>query len=81
MPPFTMTIGGESVAGRETFEVTDPATGKAFAEAPSCSPADVDRAMRAAERAFATWKDDEAARRAALGRAAKAIEEGADSVP
>jgi acyl-CoA reductase-like NAD-dependent aldehyde dehydrogenase len=78
MAAFTMTIEGESVAATESFEVTDPATGEAFAEAPSCPRADLDRAMRAAERAFATWKNDEAARRSALVRAAQAIAEGAE---
>src|SRR6187200_3128317 len=58
-----MVIGGESVdaADGQTFEVVNPATGKVIATAPLGGPADVDRAVEAARRAFddrkgwATW--------------------------
>ena len=58
-----MIIGGESVdaADGQTFEVVNPATGKVIATAPLGGPADVDRAVDAARRAFddrkgwATW--------------------------
>ena len=58
-----MVIGGEPVdaADGQTFEVVNPATGKVIATAPLGGPADVDRAVAAARRAFddrkgwATW--------------------------
>src|SRR6476469_3438031 len=58
-----MVIGGESVdaADGQTFDVVNPATGKVIATAPLGGPADVDRAVEAARRAFddrkgwATW--------------------------
>ncbi|MGZ8437833.1 MAG: aldehyde dehydrogenase family protein [Candidatus Limnocylindrales bacterium] len=49
-----MIIGGEPVeaADGQTFEVVNPATGKVIATAPQGGPADVDRAVEAARRAF-----------------------------
>src|SRR5215212_4832642 len=49
-----MMIGGESVdaADGQTFEVTNPATGKVIATAPLGGREDVDRAVEAARRAF-----------------------------
>src|SRR6476646_11305415 len=49
-----MVIGGESVdaANGQTFDVVNPATGKVIATAPLGGPADVDRAVEAARRAF-----------------------------
>src|SRR6187401_3524739 len=49
-----MVIGGESVdaADGQTFDVVNPATGKVIATAPLGGPADVDRAVEAARRAF-----------------------------
>ena len=58
-----MVIGGESLdaADGQTFDVVNPATGGVIATAPLGGPADVDRAVEAARRAFderkgwATW--------------------------
>jgi betaine-aldehyde dehydrogenase len=49
-----MVIGGESVdaADGQTFDVVNPATGQTIATAPLGGPADVDRAVEAARRAF-----------------------------
>ena len=49
-----MIIGGEPVeaADRQTFDVVNPATGRVIATAPQGGPADVDRAVQAARRAF-----------------------------
>src|SRR6476661_7667076 len=49
-----MVIGGESVEAAEgqTFDVVNPATGKVIATAPLGGPADVDRAVEAARKAF-----------------------------
>src|SRR6476620_9793171 len=49
-----MVIGGESVdaADGQTFDVVNPSTGGVIATAPLGGPADVDRAVEAARRAF-----------------------------
>ena len=69
-----MTIDGEPVGGDAAFGVTNPATEETFAEAPSCSLGQLDSAMQAAARAFATWSRDETVRRTALVRCADVIE-------
>src|SRR3954471_22189909 len=53
-----MVIGGESVdaADGQTFEVVNPATGKVIATAPLGGREDVDRAVAAAQKAFADPK-------------------------
>jgi 1-pyrroline dehydrogenase len=51
-------IGGEwvdSAAGR-TLDVINPANGQVIAKVPASDAEDVDRAVRAAERAFETWQ-------------------------
>ncbi|HEY2389340.1 MAG TPA: 5-carboxymethyl-2-hydroxymuconate semialdehyde dehydrogenase [Candidatus Binatia bacterium] len=58
-------IGNEIVTGAATFTVENPATGELLAEVAEASAEDVDRAVRAARTAFATW-----GRMAASGRAA-----------
>lgn len=74
MTNFTMTIAGEARRGEGGFPVTDPATGDAFAEAPECTPAELDRAMESARSSFRLWAKDEAARRTALVAAADAVQ-------
>jgi betaine-aldehyde dehydrogenase len=51
---FKMTIGGQpaDAADGQTFEITNPATGRVIATAPLGGKADVDRAIEAAQRAF-----------------------------
>ena len=74
----TMTIAGESIATAETLDVIDPATGRPFARAPVCTPELLERALESAERAFSTWRRDEAARRSALAAAADAVQAAAE---
>jgi aminobutyraldehyde dehydrogenase len=51
-----MLVGGELVAGEGQEEsVLDPATGEVVAKVPEASPAQVDRAVKAAEKAFDGW--------------------------
>ncbi|MET0556042.1 MAG: aldehyde dehydrogenase family protein, partial [Vicinamibacteria bacterium] len=60
MTPYRMLIDGEWVeaASGRTFEVVDPATGKAMATVPDAQAEDVDRAVKAARRAFEEgWRD------------------------
>jgi len=66
MADVTMTIGGQAVATEGTFGVFNPATGEVFAEAPECTPAQLDAAMEAAAKAYTDWKQDEDVRRQAL---------------
>jgi acyl-CoA reductase-like NAD-dependent aldehyde dehydrogenase len=70
MSDYSMTIGGEAAPTKETFGVINPATGEVFAEAPACTPDQLDEAFDAATRAQRSWASDEGARRAALGAVA-----------
>jgi betaine-aldehyde dehydrogenase len=61
--------------------VIDPATGRAYAEAPVSSAADVDRAMKAASAAFPGWRDRSPGERSlALLRIADAFESRAEEL-
>jgi len=60
MRTYAMYIDGEwaPAASGRTFEVMNPATGEAMATAPDAAAPDVDRAVRAARRAFEEgWRD------------------------
>ncbi|GAA5161407.1 aldehyde dehydrogenase family protein [Amycolatopsis dongchuanensis] len=76
----TMTIGGRAVEGAGTFGVENPATGRVFAQAPECSPEQLDEALHAAADAFPAWRSDEGARRDLLRAAAKRVEDAADEL-
>lgn len=74
-------INGKSVpsASGETTQIVDPATGKAYAEAPKSNQADVDAAMKAAANAFEEWRDTTPSeRQRALLKIADAIEARAE---
>src|SRR5262245_27217039 len=73
MSDFTMTIDGHGEAGDDRFEVINPATGKPLASAPVCTRTLLDAAMRAAQRVWPAWSDNEPARRSALRAAAERI--------
>src|SRR3972149_88687 len=51
-------IGGELVpaASGKTFAKHSPSTGEKLADVPDCDAGDVDRAVQAAQQAFAQWK-------------------------
>ena len=53
---FTMTIGGQSVAGAKAMPVIDPATEEVVAQAPDCSAVQLDQAVAAARKAFGPWR-------------------------
>ena len=80
MSAFTMTIGGESLTTAATFDVIDPATGRAFAQAPAASTEHVSAAMERAHAAFASWRRDVSARRTAIRAAADAVQAGAEGL-
>jgi 1-pyrroline dehydrogenase len=76
-------VGGEwvdAVEG-ETAEIINPATGETIAEVPKGTEADVDRAVEAAKRAWAEWRDATPQERSEmLLKLADAIEEHADEL-
>ena len=76
-------IDGEFVAAveGETEPIINPADGEVIGSAPLSSPEDVDRAVRAARRAFDGWSTTTPGERAlALLKLADAIEEHADEL-
>jgi len=66
MGEYAMTIDGHAVEGAKFFPVINPATGAPFADAPECTPQQLEDAVNAAQRAFVSWRQDEAGRRQAL---------------
>jgi len=82
--PYDVTLGfhidGEWIAAdRETQAVLDPATGATLGQLPLAAPADLDRALDAAARAFRSWRATAPEKRAAvLARAAQLLRERAD---
>ena len=80
MTEFTMTIDGQAVTSPGTLKVINPATGEVFAEVPDCTREQLDVAMRSAQRAFATWKDDYEKRRAVMYACADALEANAEEL-
>ena len=76
-------VGGERVepADGRTYDLVNPATGEVFSQAPLSGEEDLDRAFRAAERAFETWRDTTPSeRQLAMLRIADAIEERAEEI-
>ncbi len=75
-------IDGERVpSDGDTEAILNPATGEELARAPISSPADVDRAVGAARRAFAGWSTTTPAQRAqALLAIADLIEDHAEEI-
>jgi succinate-semialdehyde dehydrogenase/glutarate-semialdehyde dehydrogenase len=73
-------IDGEWItSGRETQAVLDPANGRTLGEVPLATPADLDRALTAADRGFKTWRATAPQERAAvLSRTAALVRERAD---
>ena len=53
--PYYLSIAGELVGARDTFEVFNPATGKVLAKAPAASPEQLEQAIAAAKTAYKTW--------------------------
>lgn len=80
MSSYEMTIGGEAARTESTFDVINPAKGTPFTQAPSCSRAQLDQAMAAANDAFPAWAADCEGRGSALRRAADVTESNADSL-
>ena len=76
-------INGKSVESKsgESTTLINPATGAAFATAPKSNAADVDAAFKAADDAFAHWRDSTpSTRQRALLKIADAIENRAEEI-
>lgn len=76
-------INGKSVESKsgESTTLINPATGAAFATAPKSNAADVDAAFKAADDAFAHWRDSTpSTRQRALLKIADAIEGRAEEI-
>ena len=70
-------INGQKVSSSsdKTQDLINPATGEVFAKAPVSNAADVDKAMKAAEKAFEVWKESTPSeRQKAINKIADAIE-------
>jgi acyl-CoA reductase-like NAD-dependent aldehyde dehydrogenase len=73
-------IGGQQVAAEREFDVVDPASGKVTAQAPDCTPDQLDSAVLAAAKAQREWRTDTEARRKAMLAFADAITAAADDL-
>ena len=60
-------------AGGRTEPVTEPATGRVLGRVPLAGPADLDRALAAAERGFRVWRDTPVEQRSIILRKAAAL--------
>jgi acyl-CoA reductase-like NAD-dependent aldehyde dehydrogenase len=78
MDDLTMTVNGSAAPAAAFFDVINPATGTAFAQAPACGREQLDTAMNAAQAAYRTWKSDDKARRVILHELANALEAASD---
>ncbi len=67
-PDLHMIIDGEQIAAgdRRTHRVVNPATEETLGELPLANTADLDRALEAAQRGFATWRNSTPQQRAAV---------------
>ncbi|MDH7973636.1 NAD-dependent succinate-semialdehyde dehydrogenase [Sphingomonas sp. AR_OL41] len=82
-PELYMVIDGERIAAgkRRTFPVVNPATGAVIGQLPMAETADLDRALAAAGRGFARWREASAQTRAAvLEGAARLLEERREDI-
>lgn len=69
---LSLYIDGEFLSGdgRTTQDVVNPANGEVLAQLPHASQADLDRALKAADKAFQTWKHSSPMDRSAILRKA-----------
>ena len=83
MERFLMFIDGEWVGASDGgyFGVVNPSTEEVFAKVSSCGPADVDRAVQAAYRAFREWSESSLNdRRSLLHKVADIVEKRAEEI-
>jgi acyl-CoA reductase-like NAD-dependent aldehyde dehydrogenase len=78
---YDMVIDGGKVSARDHFEVRNPSTGEVVGLAPQASPADLDHAVAAANKAFLKWsKLPDTERRALCHAAANKVGEHAEEL-
>jgi acyl-CoA reductase-like NAD-dependent aldehyde dehydrogenase len=77
---YGMLIDGRLVRTAERDDVINPALGASFASCPRATEAHVIEAVGAADRAYPTWRKDEALRRQKLGECAAAIQGRAQEI-
>src|SRR3546814_4896918 len=78
---YRMLIDGTLVDSDGRIDVVNPATGEAFASAPDCTDALLDRAIEAGRRAFKGWRNTPIAQRqACLHKAADILTENAEQL-
>lgn len=70
MSDYPLTINGRAVTTAESMAVNNPATGTRYADAPVCTPENLDAAMRSAQEAQIGWARDDAQRKHALQQCA-----------
>jgi acyl-CoA reductase-like NAD-dependent aldehyde dehydrogenase len=73
MSEYTMSIDGQQQRAQQTFDVINPATEEVLGQAPECTEAQLEDALRSAQRAFGSWRQDEDARRKLLLTAAERL--------
>jgi len=76
-------INGKSIpsASDSYYDLINPATGEVFAKAPHSNAADIDMAMKAADKAFEEWKESTPGeRQKAINKIADAIEARQDEL-
>lgn len=66
---FKAPVAGAWIIGASSFDVINPATQRAFARVPDCTPQDAERAVDAAVLAFQTWRHESPFARSALLKA------------
>jgi len=76
----SMTINGAQVSSSTMFDVVDPTTGHCAAQAPDCTPQQLDDAFAAADAAGRAWRVDIDERRKAMLRLAEAITAAGDEL-
>src|SRR3954453_14340317 len=75
-PSYGLFIDGEFTDAKDAFKTVNPASEEVLAEVAAAAPEDVDRAVKAARKAFATWSALPGAERAKyLFRIARIIQE------
>jgi acyl-CoA reductase-like NAD-dependent aldehyde dehydrogenase len=70
---YAMTIDGKAVESNDKAPVINPALGEPFATCSCADASHLDQAVNAAQRAFPSWRKDEATRREAMKACANAI--------
>ena len=81
MMNYPLIINGYSITTTDTFEIRNPSTGQLVGEAPSATEAQLDAAVKAADKAFVKWRDTSNEERSQACHAiAGKIEENADEL-